>query len=547
MCFDETPLIRRILLGIAGFALTQAFIALLSHPGFSHPYLSQSGQSDSRWIQFQSAWGQDLESSEGIDESRQSGGSLLEIEGAELIVALETALTEVIERSERSVVAITRVRKDQAARSQFEGLRLAPALQWQDDPTSEDFIPTFFGTGIVISPEGFIVTCAHVLDDPRRNDYYVWLDRRCYPAEAVGMTAEVQAADPFSDLAVLRVDAGDLVALPIADQPVRKGQVVVSLGNPYSIARDGRASASWGIVANIERFAPREKDRAPAENIHQLGTLIHTDLRQPIGSSGGALINARGELVGMMTNLLPARGYENPAGFAIAADGLFQRVVESLKLGKQPEYGFLGVQPDNLLSRDLDRGIFGARISLVIPGLPGSQAGLREGDVIFQVEDASIGNRNDLFRELSRQPVGRKVRLKVYRAKRAAQPQIVNLEAELGKKFIATSRPAYSLHGPPTWRGIQVEYQSAIAGELERIAIIRGGPKVALLNVAPDSPAWRAGLRAGFGLVSVNGRAIQTPEQFHQLTSSITGDVTLQVVASSGRPLTAVIPADQRD
>jgi serine protease Do len=547
----------RLPVGILGLLFMQSFFTDQRLFGQDEPRLptsqeptsqevelgSQSGQSGPRSPSNQREPTDEREAGAGDLRFRESG-AILDQEGSQLMEGIESALVSVIQRCERSVVAITRVRKDQAARSQLEGLRLSPALQWQDDPTSEDFIPTFFGSGIVITADGMIVTCAHVLDDPRKHDYYVWLDRRCYSAEPVGLSAQVQAADPFSDLAVLRVDAVDLAPLSLAAEPVKKGQLVISLGNPFAIARDGRASASWGIVANVERFAPREKERSLAESIHQLGTLIQTDFRQPIGSSGGALVNGRGELVGMMTNLLPARGFEEPAGFAIATDRLFERVVESLKQGKQPEYGFLGIQPENLPRLDLARGLSGARVSLVIPGLPGSLAGLREGDIIFQVEDTLIGNRNDLFRELSRQPTGGRVRLKAYRNARVTPGQIVQMEAELAKKYVATSRPGFSLHGPAVWRGLQVEYQSAIAGELERIATLRDGPKVALLNVVPDSPAWQAGLRAGFGVISVNGRLVRTPEQFHQIVSELIGEVTLQVLSGEGRTRTAIVASE---
>jgi serine protease Do len=480
----------------------------------------------------------------GGEDSWEGSAGSWEGDGQQLIEAVESALVDVIARCEQSVVAISRVRKDRAARNQLDGLRLNPSLQWLEEPTSEDFVPSFFGSGIVVDQDGSIATCAHVLDDPRKHDYYVWLDRRCYPAQVVGLAAQVQSSDPFSDLAVLRIEASDLQPIPLSETPARKGQLVVSLGNPYAIARDGRASASLGIISNVQRFAPREKDRSPAENIHQLGTLIQTDLRQPVGSSGGALVNSKGQLVGMTTNLLAARGYENSAGFAIAADELFERVIGSLKQGKLPEYGFLGIQPDNLFPMELDQGLAGARVSMVIPGLPGSLAGLREGDIIVQVGEEAVGNRNDLFRELSKLPTGKRVQLKVYRRRRAAAPVIVDLQAELTKKYIATNRPSFSLHGTPVWRGAQVEYQSAIAGELERISVAREGPKVALLSVAPDSPTWRAGLRAGYGLVSLNGQEILTPDHFHQLTENLDGPVRLLVISSDGSQMSVVVPPE---
>lgn len=460
--------------------------------------------------------------------------------GPALIQAIESSLINAIADCEQSVVAITRVRNDSAPPSPMNSLPFVPTLQLSNEPTSEDFVPAFFGSGIIVSEDGFIVTCAHILDDPRKHSYYVWLDRRCYSASVIAMSAQVQASDPFTDLAVLKIEATSLKTIPRATDPPRKGQLVIALGNPNAIARDGQASASWGMISNVNRFAPREKDQSPTDSIHHMGTLIQTDVHSPIGTSGGALVNWRGQLVGMTTNLLANAGQEQPAGFAIAVDEFFERVVEVLKQGKQPEFGFLGVQPENLRAVDLDRGLSGARVSMVIPGLPGSRAGLREGDIIFQVGNSSVGNRNDLFRELSRVPIGTGTKLRVRRL-RAGNWQELSMEAELTKKFIATDRPAFGLHGPPTWRGAQVEYGSAIAGELDRISVVRDSPYVAFLNVAPDSPTWRAGLRAGFGVISINGQTIQSPERFHELASRTPGRVTLSAISNDGKQLTVTV------
>lgn len=481
----------------------------------------------------------------GLKDSRPN--ELLASPGPELLAAVESALVDVIGRCEQSVVAISRVRADQAPRSPLDSFRFGPSSQLSSsDPTSEDFIPTFFGSGIVLSEDGLIVTCAHVLDDPNKHRYFVWLDRRCYPATVAGKPAQVLASDPFSDLAVLKIDASDLQPLPVATDKVQKGNLVIALGNPHAIARDGRVSASFGMVANVHRMAPRESDQLPTESIHQLGTLIHTDLKTPVGSSGGALVNWKGELVGITTNLLAGSGQEHPAGLAIATDEFYLRVLESLKRGKQPEYGFLGIQPENLRESEIAGGLRGARVSMVIPGLPGSEAGLREGDIIFQVGETSIHNRSDLFRELSKVSTGTNAKLLVHRRGITSSMQLVELEAELSKKFIATSRPATSLHGPPTWRGAQVEYHSAIAGELERTIVARSGVKVAFLNVVPNSPVWQAGLRSGYGIVKFDGQTISTPDQFNELAADAERDVTLVVMTTDGKQLSVVVQPESK-
>ena len=159
-----------------------------------------------------------------------------------------------IARSEKSVVAIARVRKEQPDETfRFES-RPDPfgrRLTWPrpPQPTDPGFVPNEYGTGVVVDRRGLILTAYHVLGE--ESDYYVTTsERKVY-------RAWVKAADPRSDLAVLSIDAAGLTPITLGDAAaLRKGQIVVTLGNPYAIARDGQASAGWGIVANLARKAP---------------------------------------------------------------------------------------------------------------------------------------------------------------------------------------------------------------------------------------------------------------------------------------------------
>lgn len=486
-------------------------------------------------------------------------------EGLVILQAAEDATTAAIAKAERSVVSIARVRKDRSAndRRRVGALQLDPMFAFEDPGNDPNFVPTFYGSGVVIDDEGFIVTCAHVLDDPRLYDYFVWLDRQSYPARVVGKPAQVFAADPFSDLAVLKIDAEGLQAIEFADpSTLRKGKFVLALGNPDAIARDGTASASWGIVSNLSRIAPAEGEedtRYNKETLHQYGTLIQTDAKLNFGTSGGALVNLQGEMLGLTTSLAALSGYEHSAGYAIASDELFQRVVDTLKLGQVPEYGFLGVQPEDLRLVDRRSGRFGAKVAVVLPGLPGDEAGIESDDVIIQVGDVAVQNRNDLFRELSRTLAGETVELRVQRqASFQRVPQILTLTARLSKKFVSTTRQAYELRGAKPWRGLQIEYATAIPSDPIRGGLITGSrnmPNVALLSVEPGTPAWNAGLRPGFGIEAVNEQPITTPQEFRDaiaLAESTGGDkqsrgveIRLQVVGDNFRARTIVIPAPE--
>ena len=233
------------------------------------------------------------------------------------------------------------------------GRQPTPTLPAQ--PTDPTFIPNEYGAGVVIDRRGLILTGYQLLGDD--SDYYVTAaDRKVYPAT-------VKAADPRSDLAVLSIEAADLtpIALGTADD-LKKGQIVVNLGNPYAIARDGQASAAWGIVSNLHRKAPAtpsESDPTGRPTLHHFGTLIQTDARLNLGTSGGPLLDLRGNMVGLCVAFAAAPGYEAPGGYAIAVDATFRRAVETLKQGREVEYGFLGIQPTNLRPQEVMAGLKG--------------------------------------------------------------------------------------------------------------------------------------------------------------------------------------------
>ncbi len=169
--------------------------------------------------------------------------------------------------------------------------------------------------------------------------------------------------------------------------------------------------------------------------------------------------------------------------YAIAVDEMFKRVVDSLKTGHQPEFGFLGIQPEELRAHERAAGFSGARVSLVLPGLPGDLAGLRNEDLIVEINSRPIEDRNGLFRELSQLPAGAEVDLTVKRPRHGeATTASIHLKAKLSKKYIATSRPAFAMHAPEQWRGMLVEYATAVpASCCVAVPTHRGAPM----------PSWR--------------------------------------------------------
>jgi len=466
---------------------------------------------------------------------------------------METGLVTAIEKAERSVVAIARVRRKKGVGRNATGprdpLRQLPPVGEPTDlrfdrpaPTSPEFVPNQYCTGVVISRQGLIVTTYHTLGDPEKNDYYVWVRRKPYKVVGVERAEKIMAGDPWTDLAVLKIKADDLTPMPLGDaKQLKKGMIVVGLGNPYAIARDGEVSASWGIVANLRRqAAPRPKllaDQPERETLHHFGTLIQTDARLNLGTSGGALINLRGEMVGLLTSQAPLYGYEKAAGYAIPVDAMFRQTLETLKAGKKVQVGFLGVAPEDLSLEWRQRGRLGTRVEHVVPGTPAKQAGLQVGDIITHVNRQQVENRMELFRELGQLRVQSEVLLRIQRGATLQQAgRTMALKAVLSKKYVESSRPAYSQQADPRWRGLHVDYATALPPAMFRQHGHKMDPAgcVAIVSVEPGSASWNAGLRPGEFIKQVGRKKIATPEQFHELVSKQDGSVRVTLTVGEG-------------
>ena len=485
-----------------------------------------------------------------------------ELSIVEMATVMQQLTVEAIARAEKSVVALVRVRKGSRSSVRVEDDDLLgffpPRLpQQNEDPQDPDFaerhfIPSEFATGVVIDSEGLILTAYHVLGNPEKYDYYVWLNHRPFK-----VVEKVVAADPWTDLAVLKIDAADLVPISFGDaQQLKKGMFVVALGNPYAIARDGEVSASWGIIANLSRKAALTQNlenlTLEKQTLHHYGTLIQTDAKLNLGTSGGALVNLKGEMIGLTISIAALQGYESAVGFAIPVNDVFRRVVETLKDGRVPTFGFLGVGPENRQISERRRGKFGARVVTVVPGTPAQEAQLQLGDIITSVAGVRIYDKNDLFRELSKRKAGGSIQLTVERRNRGNLQNSLTQSVRLSKKYIETVMSEHGTQHEDSWRGLQVEYATAMAPKTLQ-SLIQGMQRglqeqamelpVGILSVAKDSLAWKAGFRPGEFVSHVAGEPVSTPQNFHQKVAELEGEVRLRTVTASGRSSVRILAA----
>jgi serine protease Do len=460
---------------------------------------------------------------------------------ADVVAALESALTEAIAKAEPSVVAIAREKNGDseetiavrgrrpdpppgAARliapdAAIIDPRRAPFVQpprgliAPDDPAIFDAMSTDYGSGVVVGDEGQILTAFHVVKGAIR------LHVRA--AGQPQFEAEVIAADPRSDLAVIAPRQGigpmpSLKPIPIGDSTkLRKGSFLLALGNPFNAARDGAASASWGILANIARRfeLPIEELNGPRTQLRQFPTMLQLDSKLNLGMSGGAVVNLRGELVGITTSAASVAGFDGQAGYAIPMDDLGRRITATLKQGKEVEYGLLGINLDP----------FGTNhVKETKPGTPAGEGGIQTNDVIISVDDVPVTDADSLVLAINRMPIGVPIKLRIIRQNKVLEKTIVLAKFPVEGEVIATTRPA-------AWRGLRVDYTSVLVNAgfgVEMLsAMAHGG--VAVREVLPGEPAAVAGLKKGLIITAVDDHPVRSPAEFAKAVADLKGPVKL--------------------
>ncbi|MCH8921787.1 MAG: trypsin-like peptidase domain-containing protein [Planctomycetes bacterium] len=454
-------------------------------------------------------------------------------------VHTEKLLVSAIASAEKSVVAIGR----DGFRPERARVRVGPGGDLRPRPTRPnpedlDYVHDEFATGVVVASNEsrtLILTNYHVLGDLSDEDklsrfYVTTADRKKY-------RATIHAADPRSDLALLRITARGLKPIAMGDaSKLKKGRFVIALGNPYAIARDGQASASFGIVANIARKAGplrEETLQGKKPTLHHYGTLIQTDAKLSLGTSGGPLLNLRGEMIGLTTAAAALVGYEKSSGYAIPVNDTFRRVLASLKKRDEVKYGFLGISPANLRPERIRGGAQGILVEGVVFGTPAQRSGLMAGDVITHVDGQPVYESDGLIREISKRPVESVVTLSVLRLGEARRITVRLTKAPVeGRKIF---------NRPPSWRGVRVDYPTAVI-RLTNSSLRGVGPCVAIVEVEQDSPAWQVGLRAGMLVTRVDNRPVDRPRSFRAALAGKSGAVTLRIAdpqrSGPGRTIT---------
>src|SRR5437773_2602367 len=371
------------------------------------------------------------------------------------------------------------------------------------------------GSGVIISPDGYIVTNNHVIDGAVNINVTLG-DRRVLPAKLVG-------ADPLTDLAVVKVAASDLPSIPWGDSTkLRPGQTVLAFGNPFG----WRFSVTRGIVSALNRPNP------DASNRRKPGQFIQTDAAINPGNSGGPLVDARGEVIGINTFLISGSGSFAGAGFAIPTQIVRPTVDNLIKYGKV-SHGYIGigindVTPENARFFGVKKAE-GALVSQVEPNSPGAKGGLKTGDVITGLDGQPVNDSGELQVVVGQKRPGTTIDLDVLRdGKNLKIP--VTLEAM--DKRNGETESGNAEHGKPRW-GLGLEDLTPDArNQIQAPSDVRGA---VIGNVVPGSPADNAGLQRGDIIVEVNRHAVQSAsDAVDQLSKTAKGQDALVLVWSNG-------------
>jgi serine protease Do len=372
------------------------------------------------------------------------------------------------------------------------------------------------GSGVIISPDGYIVTNNHVVDGA--------VDMRVTMSDRRVLSAKLIGTDPLTDLAVIKVDGHNLPSVPWGDATkLRPGQTVLAFGNPFGL----RFTVTRGIVSALNRPNPSASDaRKP-------GQFIQTDAAINPGNSGGPLVDARGEVVGINTFLISNSGTFSGMGFAIPTQ-IVRPTVEALIRDGKVSHGYMGlgitdVTPENAKFFDSNDNR-GAIVTQVEANSPAAKAGLKVGDLITSINGHEVSDASQLQVMVGQTHPGTTIKLAVNREGKNMEVP-VTLE-KMGARDKGEDESASSETGKPRWGLGLGEITPDVRQQLEAPDDVKGA---VVERVLPGTPADNAGLRPGDVILSVNRHQTASVSDVKKALADIPkGQDALLLVRSNG-------------
>jgi serine protease Do len=362
------------------------------------------------------------------------------------------------------------------------------------------------GSGFIVSPDGYIVTNAHVVDGASEVNVKL-TDRREFTAKVIG-------ADKRTDIALIKIDAKDLPALDLSSPPpVRKGEWVIAIGSPFGFEN----SVSAGIVSGLHRALPGG----------QMTPFIQTDVAVNPGNSGGPLLNTAGQVVGVNSQIYSRSGGFMGLSFSIPAD-VAAKVADQLRTHGKVAHGRIGVgiQPlDQSLAQsfglpDAD----GALVGTVEPDSPAAKAGFKSGDIIRKIDGEAVADSTDVTSRIGNMAPGTKTNIEVFR-----DGKTVTLATTIGTlddEKVASARPDKAAQGGKLGlaaRALTPDEKSQVGHD-------------GLVVEQATGPAAMAGVQAGDVIVGVGSQKVKTVDELRKLVEK-SGKTVALLIERDGRQI----------
>ncbi|HEY7532800.1 MAG TPA: DegQ family serine endoprotease [Nitrospiraceae bacterium] len=375
------------------------------------------------------------------------------------------------------------------------------------------------GSGVIVDANGFIITNNHVVH--KADEIKVFLsDKREFKAKLIGTDAK-------TDVAVVKIEATNLPVIPWADSDqLEVGEFVLAVGNPFGLAQ----TVTMGIVSAVGRASM---------GIAEYEDFIQTDAAINPGNSGGALVNVRGELVGINTAIFSQSGGNMGIGFAVPSNLARSMMEQLVKTGKVVR-GWLGVSIQDLtpeLANQFGLGdTKGVLVSDIMDDSPAKKAGIERADVIVEFDGKAMDSPTHLRNAVAQTPIGKKVTLKVIRDKK---PKTLEVTVAEQPKSVSQGGPDENGESAaPAGVLSDLEVRELTDDLASRYGLKSSERGVVITRVKPGSTAEETGVREGDIVVEINRKAVTSLRTYERIVSGLPKDqAVLLLLKRQGRTM----------
>jgi Do/DeqQ family serine protease len=384
-----------------------------------------------------------------------------------------------------------------------------PIMEWfYGDRYSKPREVSGYGSGVIITSDGFIITNNHVIEGAESVDVTL-NDKRTFTARIVGR-------DPSTDIALLKVNAENLPFIKYGDSDLLKlGEWVLAVGNPFNLT----STVTAGIVS------AKGRNLGLIEGDYKIESFIQTDAALNMGNSGGALVNTKGLLVGITSAIISPSGAYSGNSFAIPVT-IVKKVIDDLKVFGQVQRAIIGVNIRDIDSDDADKqnlgAVKGVLITRIVPDGSAEDAGLKENDIIVKFDGTDVNTTSELQENVGKHRPGDKATVTYIRKGNVTTIPII-LKNVAGNTNVVTAETAGE-----TVYGAKL---AALGSSDKKDMNIDYGVKVIELN---EGKFKDLGIKKGYVILNVNGKKVKNSSDVKQFTNNESNLKSIGGIQSDG-------------